>query len=74
MPESESPSTQLAYCSAKNLIGKAYLGLCLLFARATLLVFCWLARLVLFCGHSAERDASPVALEIKSPVMCSREV
>jgi hypothetical protein len=46
-------------CTTSN----AYLGLRLLFARATLLVFCWLARLGLFCGHDAGRNASPVALE-----------
>jgi hypothetical protein len=41
----------------------AYLDFCLLFARATLLVFGWLARLGLFCGHGAGRDeASPVTL------------
>jgi hypothetical protein len=40
-----------------------HLDLGLLFARATLLVFGWLARLCLFCGHVAEREASPVALE-----------
>jgi len=34
----------------------ANLDLCLLFARATLLVFGWLARLGLFCGHGAGRD------------------
>jgi hypothetical protein len=41
----------------------AYLDFCLLFARATLLIFGWLARLGLFCGHGAGRDvASPVTL------------
>jgi hypothetical protein len=43
---------------------EAYLDFCLLFARATLLVFGWLARLGLFCGHGAGRDeASPVSLD-----------
>jgi hypothetical protein len=42
----------------------AYLEFCLLFARATLLIFGWLARLGLFCGHGAGRDeASPITLK-----------
>jgi hypothetical protein len=42
----------------------AYLDFCLLFARATLLVFGWLARLGLFCGHGAGCvEASPVSLD-----------